>query len=44
VSDDVKSLVRGKGGKESREENSRFKPTGRRLKQATFLLVWERKF
>ena len=36
-------LAIGKGGKEAREENNRFKPTGRSLKQATLMLVWERK-
>ena len=35
-------LKKGKGGKEAKEENSRFKPTGRSLEQATWLLVWER--
>ena len=34
---------RGKGGKEVREENNKFKPTGRSLRQATLLLAWERK-
>ena len=42
MSDNFKSLARG--GKEAREEKNRFKPTGRSLKQATLLLVWERKF
>ena len=36
-------LARGKGGKKTREENNRFEPTGKGLKQATLLLAWERK-
>ena len=35
--------ARGKGGKEARKENNRFKPICKSLKQATLLLVWEKK-
>ena len=34
--------ARAEGGKEAREKNYSFKPTGRNLKQATLLLVWKK--